>query len=521
MGFSYNVNVLNQKGSPAIYTDTFANRPAPGFVGRLFIANDTSAIYEDIGTAWVLIANVSSGAGTLQQVTTNGNTSNVGISVTAGGISSNTLTITSLTPGSVAFVGTADLITEDNANLFFDNTNNRLGIGTNTPGNVLDLHSALTTAILALNNTAGNQSLISFLNTSVAKWRIGNSSTNTFDILNVTLATNAISINSANNNTYFSGFVGINQSAPSYNLDVNGITNLGGVTNIQTGNNLFYLQNNGATTGWTANKAQNTSGSFIFGLNGSASGGISTGATAYATVINSLKNLELYSGGVKRLTLDETTGNATLTATLSINNANGNFSKLDIAGNGSSLTNVSSIQFYDNNSGASRNFAWSNGAGGNTSNLFGKFILSASTAVDLNALIGNPLMAITGIAGNLLLGSLTDDTVNKLQVSGSVKSTSNYTNNGLVSCLNATPTTLFTITTYGLYTFYVDLPDGGSAPITYSSYAIIIFDGTTARIMQQTNGAQLVLTLSGNSLQATQTAGSTFNVRYVYQKLGY
>jgi hypothetical protein len=92
MGFSYNVNVLNQKGSPAIYTDTFANRPAAGFVGRLFIANDTSAIYEDIGTAWVLIANVSSGAGTLQQVTTNGNTSNVGISVTAGGISSNTLT---------------------------------------------------------------------------------------------------------------------------------------------------------------------------------------------------------------------------------------------------------------------------------------------------------------------------------------------------------------------------------------------------------------------------------------------
>jgi hypothetical protein len=201
MGFSYNVNVLNQKGSPAIYTDTFANRPAPGFVGRLFIANDTSAIYEDTGTAWVLIANVSSGAGTLQQVTTNGNTSNVGISVTAGGISSNTLTVTSLTGGSVAFVGASDLITEDNANLFWDDTNNRLGIGTNNPGNVLDLHSALTTAILALNNTAGNQSLIAFVNNSVAKWRIGNTAANNFEILNVGLSAIALTINVSDNST--------------------------------------------------------------------------------------------------------------------------------------------------------------------------------------------------------------------------------------------------------------------------------------------------------------------------------
>jgi len=203
MGFSYNVNVLNQKGSPAIYTDTFANRPAFGFAGRLFIANDTAAIYEDTGTSWVLIANVSSGAGTLQQVTTNGNTSNVGISVTAGGVSTNSATITSLTQGSVPFVGTAGLITQDNANLFFDDTNNRLGINTNTPSNNLDVHGTGTTALIALNNTAGNQSLIAFAKNSTAKWRIGNSSTDFFEILNVALSTNAIRISSANNSTVF------------------------------------------------------------------------------------------------------------------------------------------------------------------------------------------------------------------------------------------------------------------------------------------------------------------------------
>ena len=196
MGFSYNVNVLNQKGSPAIYTDTFANRPSPGYAGRLFVSSDTSAIYEDTGTAWTLIANVSSGAGTLQQVTTNGNTSNVGIVISAGGLSTNSLTDTALTLGSVAFAGTGGLISQDNANLFWDDTNNRLGINTNTPGNSLDVHTSGTTPILALNNTVGSQSAISFLNTSSAKWRIGNTATDTFDIYNFTNATTAISIDS-------------------------------------------------------------------------------------------------------------------------------------------------------------------------------------------------------------------------------------------------------------------------------------------------------------------------------------
>jgi len=230
MGFSYNVNVLNQKGSPAIYTDTFANRPAFGFAGRLFIANDTAAIYEDTGTSWVLIANVSSGAGTLQQVTTNGNTSNVGISVTAGGVSTNGLTVTTLTTGSVPFVGAAGLITQDNTNLFFDDTNNRLGINTNTPSNNLDVHGSGTSPLIAINNTAGNQSLIGFAKNSTAKWRIGNSSTDTFDVLNVGLALNAISINGSTNTSYFNQNIAIKQNALYYNTagfnsigcDVNG-----------------------------------------------------------------------------------------------------------------------------------------------------------------------------------------------------------------------------------------------------------------------------------------------------------
>jgi hypothetical protein len=62
-------SVLNQLGSPAIYSDVFANRPAFGYTGRLFISTDTNEIYRDTGTAWVLI---SSGGGGVNIYNSNG-----------------------------------------------------------------------------------------------------------------------------------------------------------------------------------------------------------------------------------------------------------------------------------------------------------------------------------------------------------------------------------------------------------------------------------------------------------------
>lgn len=95
MSLGINNNILNQKGTPAFYSDVFANRPAFGYAGRVFISTDTGAIYEDTGSAWTLIADAGAGTtGTLQQVTTNGKTTDQGITVTAGDISTNKLNIT-------------------------------------------------------------------------------------------------------------------------------------------------------------------------------------------------------------------------------------------------------------------------------------------------------------------------------------------------------------------------------------------------------------------------------------------
>ena len=50
-------------------------------------------------------------------------------------------TITSATAGSVLFAGTSGVLAQDNANFFWDDTNNRLGIGTATPTKALEVSS--------------------------------------------------------------------------------------------------------------------------------------------------------------------------------------------------------------------------------------------------------------------------------------------------------------------------------------------------------------------------------------------
>lgn len=52
-----------------------------------------------------------------------------------------TTTISGLTAGSVLFGGTSGVIQQDNANLFWDDTNNRLGIGTNTPSTRVEINT--------------------------------------------------------------------------------------------------------------------------------------------------------------------------------------------------------------------------------------------------------------------------------------------------------------------------------------------------------------------------------------------
>lgn len=168
-----NFNILNQLGSPAINSNTFANRPAAGQTGRLFVSTDTFEIYRDNGTTWDLI----------------------------GGPGSSTITGTG-TATQVAYFTSSQAI-GSSANLFWDNTNTRLGIGTATPGVALDIHS---TGIMAQFNTtsATGNSYLAFQRTGTNVWRLGdqyNAGANFFQIHNIALSNNAVQIDAATNKT--------------------------------------------------------------------------------------------------------------------------------------------------------------------------------------------------------------------------------------------------------------------------------------------------------------------------------
>ena len=403
MGFSYNVSVLNQKGSPAIYTDTFANRPAFGYAGRLFIANDTSAIYEDTGTAWVLIANVSSGAGTLQQVTTNGNTSNVGISVTAGGIGTNSLTDTALTLGSVLFSGAAGLVSQDNAAFFWDDTNNRLGLNTITPSNTLDVHFAGSGASIGINNTAGNAATIVFANTGTNKWRIGNSSSNSFDIINVGLGNNAISINTANSNVSFIESIKISQTSSIFAT--------AGYNSIFASSTGFGFQLGTSTISPTfAFNGLTVSRNYVF-----------PDAAGTIALTSDLSAYLPLTGGTLTGALNGTSGS--FTSTLA---STGTGSNTVLAGTGLKVKSSNAnlyLNFSPPFTGATESEIASSDNGlrvvaGSTSGSANvmRFLTSNSSGVST---LG---MSITGLQ-NILINTSSDNTVDKLQVTGSVSCT--------------------------------------------------------------------------------------------------
>ena len=230
MGILIKNNIVNQKGNPAWYESSLATRPIANLQGRMFVDTDTpsTGIYRDNGTGWDQVADPGAGTtGTLQQVTTNGKTTNQGITITAGGLNANNIALNANTGivkttaisqvmanndlweiygigNNASGIGEGELVFSlgDDGRAFatggerfrftYDSNivsgtpkdvfivdydlsyfNNNLGINTSTPGTPLDVHG--TTGVIAqLENTTTQNTLLSFRNQGAGIWSIGN-----------------------------------------------------------------------------------------------------------------------------------------------------------------------------------------------------------------------------------------------------------------------------------------------------------------------------------------------------------
>jgi hypothetical protein len=74
--------------------------------------------------------------------------------------------------GSLPFIGASGALTQDNNNLFYDDANNRLGIGTNAPTTPLDVFGS--GIISRINGTSTNNGFLGFASAGSNKWSVGN-----------------------------------------------------------------------------------------------------------------------------------------------------------------------------------------------------------------------------------------------------------------------------------------------------------------------------------------------------------
>jgi hypothetical protein len=279
-----------------------------------------------------------------------------------------------------------------------------LGINTNTPGNSLDVHGISNTPLIALNNTASNQSLIGFAKNSSAKWRIGNSLTDTFDIINVGLSTNAISISNASNCVSFLANLLIKQGTGFQSITTfNGIAcDAGGFFfQLDTSTNVAYLNFIGLTAART----------FTF-----------PDAAGTLALTSNLSAYLLLAGGTLTGALGGTTASFSGLITSTVGNG-GTLLK------STSATTGLQVGVDLRNTGGLAQFAVESSVGGTLATGSTAYATIFGSGNNTNAQIqtNGTVRATVSSGGNFLIGSTTDDTVNKLQVTGNIvsKSTGN------------------------------------------------------------------------------------------------
>ncbi len=175
-GFKVNFSVNNQLATPSIHAAPFAQRPAAGQPGRVFIDTDSpsTGIYRDTGTAWIVIGSPGiPEVDTLQTVTDRGNTT------------TQSITINSSDP----------------------------------PQFPLDVYG--DTDIINVHARNGNDGVILFSKAGSHRWRAGNyhgGGNDYFSIYNMQENSDGILVNLSTNNVAIGGHT----TAPTYKLDIAG-----------------------------------------------------------------------------------------------------------------------------------------------------------------------------------------------------------------------------------------------------------------------------------------------------------
>jgi hypothetical protein len=353
----------------------------------------------------------------------------------ATSISATTIT-TPFSGGSVLFAGTSGQISQKNSQLFWDNTNNRFGIGTNSPDKLLTIYSGTTNTKLGLSDTGiyfsriSDGSYVSFVSrratsggllydcySDVHEFSRGGTSLAFIASTAQGGATGYLSI------PYFSDFISASGRANSP-MTVSSDAASGDIDGIVLNRTSRSSTSSNTITTWKYNStevARMTQGGSLF----------------IGTSVDSGYRLDV-NGGTSRFS-----GNVTLSSQLNLpgNNFSGTY-KILVNSQPSSGDLISGtrnciqdqVNFFNPNSGsstvynsfvASPTINQTNGSSGTTRGLYiNPTITSAFDFRAIETVTGNVILGST--SGNTLIGTSVDSGY-KLDVSGTVRVTGDTT----------------------------------------------------------------------------------------------
>jgi hypothetical protein len=224
--------------SSAIQTQLNAKAPSAGptFTGTVVLPSTTS-----IGT--VSDTEISYLDGVTSAIQTQLNAKEPTIT-TLGVAKGGTGTGTAFTAGSVVFAGASGVYTQDNANLFWDNTNDRLGIGTASPGSPLDVQTNSSALGISLRGRSSDNISSLAVRSNDGATIYGQVQGRSTDFRLEASSSNIMTMytNSAERMRIdASGNVGIGTNSPASQLDVVGIASAR--SNISTGNSPLVAVN--------------------------------------------------------------------------------------------------------------------------------------------------------------------------------------------------------------------------------------------------------------------------------------
>jgi hypothetical protein len=285
----------------AYNTNGILTQTAPDtFTGRTLIAGSIKISITD--------GNGVAGNPTIDAVEASFTLNNIGgtLGVTKGG----TGTTTAFTTGSIVFAGASGIYTQDNVNLFWDDTNNRLGIGTTTPSvgiHMVHNDGAIFKGTLSTGAVIGSDSDPRMVwNSNKAAFRVGRATGTQWDDINVGQYSSVVGgfDNKANGGQSFVGGGNTNTASGLQSFVGGGLSNVasGLLSFIGGGNTNTANENSSFVGGGQLNIASGIL-SFVGGGDSNTSGGGKS--FVGGGVSNSASGLQSFVGGGNDNTANE------------------------------------------------------------------------------------------------------------------------------------------------------------------------------------------------------------------------